>query len=142
MLNLKYSETPWYYLAIVQLNQYFKTVPSDGKNPLVISAHPPYFVDFYSNGNYDLLPLAPDQEFRDKKNLAWGPNNYSDLIVLYRKYIDNGHDLFIQNSGLGNVAHLTGFYQTIKDNFDFVEVTEGCYNTCNIYKLNSKETNH
>ena len=135
MLNLKYRETPWYYIAIVQLNQYFKTMSSYKKKPIVISAHPPYFVDFFSNGNYSLLPLAPEQEFRDKKGLAWGPNDYSDLIALYTKYIDKGYDLFIQNSGLGNAAHLTGFYQTIKDNFKLEKVREGCYNTCTIYRL-------
>lgn len=135
MLNLKYSETPWYYIAIVRLNQYFKTVPPYEKKPLIVSAYPPYFVDFFSNGNYNLLPLAPEQEFRDKKSLTWGPNDYSDLIALYKKYINGDYDLFIQNSGLGNAAHLTGFYQTIKDNFKFIKVKDGCYDTCIIYKL-------
>ncbi len=83
MLNLKYRETPWYYIAVVNLNKYFSK-PADKKKPIVISALMPYYIDFFSNGNYDLLPLSESQDFFSKAKIAWGANDYSDLIALYK----------------------------------------------------------
>ncbi|NMC98664.1 MAG: hypothetical protein GYA62_02940 [Bacteroidales bacterium] len=68
VINLKYAETPWYYISVLKLNDYFsKEKITDGSKPVVISPMVPYYIDFYSNGNYQLLPLSVDQEFRLNK---------------------------------------------------------------------------
>lgn len=137
VLNLKYAEQPWYYLSVKNLNQYF--TKKDTKNlPIVISALPPYYIDFFSNGNYNLLPLSKVQEFRNVKEKAWGPNDYSDLINLYKSYLDKGYELYVSNHALGSAGYLLNDFEAIKKNFDLKEVASGCFNTCNIYKLNLK----
>jgi hypothetical protein len=60
MINLKYAETPWYYISVQTLNDYFKNNDRNAKKPIVISALIPYYVDFFANGNYRLLPVVPD----------------------------------------------------------------------------------
>lgn len=139
VLNLKYAETPWDYISILNLNEYFTDDKVRNiKKPIVISALVPYFIDFYSNGNYSLLPLSPDQEFRSKKEFAWGPNDYSDFIALYKSYFDQGYDLYIHNYGLGNEGYMHQAYNEVQNNFTLEKVAGGCYEACNVYKLLKK----
>lgn len=138
-LNLKYVETPWYYVSVLQLNKYFSQDKIlNGKKPVVISPMAPYYIDFFSNGNYTLLPLSTQQEFRGMKEFTWGPNDYSDLIKLYRYYIQNGYQLYVARYGLGNETNLNADFQNIADQFRMIQVSEGCFGQCNIYKLNLK----
>ena len=102
MLNLKYAETPWYYLSVVKLNEYFAKLPIKKQKTIVISSLIPYYIDFYSNKTYDLLPLSLEQEFRNNRKEAWGNNDYSDLLALYKSYLDRGYDVYVHNYGLGN----------------------------------------
>jgi len=83
MINIKYAETPWYYISVKKLNDYFATY-GDVK-PYVISPLPPYYIDFFTNGKYVPLPISPDQEFRDRKQAAWGDYDYSNLLGEYKK---------------------------------------------------------
>jgi hypothetical protein len=137
MLNLKYRETPWYYISVLKLNEYFSVDPK-GKKPIVISAMNPYYVDFFKNANYSLLPLSIDQEFRGRFNIAWGKNDYSDLIKLYRSYLNNGYRVYIHNYGLGNEGYLKSAYHDVEQKFQLQQVASGCYNACNIYRLNER----
>ncbi|MDD2822999.1 MAG: hypothetical protein PHQ59_02845 [Candidatus Daviesbacteria bacterium] len=136
-LNLRYTETPWYYVNVLELNKFFATPTQSltGKKPVVISPMAPYYVDFFSNGNYTLLPLSVQQEFRSYKENAWGLNDYSDLIKLYKKYLQEGYILYLANYGLGNEGYLHSDFDAIKKIFKVTEVSVGCYNACNIYRV-------
>lgn len=139
MLNIKYSETPWYYISVKNLNNYFtKDKIKDGKKPIVISAMPPYLIDFFSNGNYTLLPLSYEQEFRDEKEIVWGPNDYSDLPRLYTKYIKEGYNVYASRYGLGNESYTNRDFNIIQNKFNLSEVSKGCFEQCNIYSLGVK----
>jgi len=138
MLNLKYAETPWYYLSVVKLNDYFKSYPKNKPAPVVISSLIPYYVDFYSDGNYSLLPLSLHQEFRDNRKEAWGDFDYTDLIKLYYKVLLSGHELFVHNYGLGNEKVLHDDFEKIQENFNMTKVSEGCYGLCDIWQLRMK----
>lgn len=139
MLNIKYSETPWYYVSIQKLNSYFIFDKfNDGKKPVVISAMPPYLIDFFSNGNYTLLPLSYEQEFRDSKTLVWGPNDYSDLPKLYTKYIKEGYPVYVERYGLGNESYTNRDFKIIENRFKLTKVLEGCFEQCNIYSVELK----
>lgn len=141
MLNLKYAETPWYYISVKKLNQYFtQGLIKDNKKPVVISALPPYLIDFYSNGNYTLLPLSSDQDFRNQKEIVWGSNDYSDLPRLYAKYIQNGYPVYVAKYGLGNEGYLHNDYRKIEEKFQLTQVVSGCYELCNVYKLELKDS--
>ncbi|MEI8348020.1 MAG: hypothetical protein WCG27_11175 [Pseudomonadota bacterium] len=130
MLNLKYAETPWYYLSVVKLNEYFKDYPKTKKIPVVISAMIPYYIDFYSNGEYSLLPLSLSQEFRDHREAAWGKFDYSDLIMLYSKTLYSGHEIYVHNYGIGNEKILQEDFKKIQDAFILTKVAIGCFDAC------------
>lgn len=143
-LNLKYAETPWYYIAVLKMNEYFTADKIiDSKKPILISALAPYLVDYYSNGNYILLPLSYEQEFRgqETREKVWGPNDYSDLPKLYKKYLNDGFNVYVSRSGLGNEAYTNRDFNNIVKEFDTQLVVLGCFDQCNIYsvKLKSNE---
>lgn len=87
-----------------------------------------------------LLPLSTQQDFRGIKESAWGPNDYSDLTKLYRKYLEMGSSLYVANYGLGNEAYLHREFDKLKKEFKVTEVSTGCFNACNIYKVELKDT--
>jgi hypothetical protein len=136
VLNIKYAETPWYYISVLKLNDYF--TQESAVKPVVISPMPPYYIDYYSNGNYLLLPLSPEQEFRSGKVQAWGDYNYSDLHGVYRKLLEEGGQLYVSTYGLGNEAHLHRAFDDLSNDFVLKEVSNNCYELCKIYKLELK----
>lgn len=139
-LNLRYAETPWNYIAVLKMNEYFS---SDkiiyGKKPVLISALPPFLIDYYSNGNYTLLPLSYEQEFRGYKELVWGPNDYSNLPKLYTKYLNEGFNLYMSRAGLGNESYTNRDFDTIVREFNTQLVLPGCFEQCNIYRVKLKK---
>ncbi len=136
MLNLKYAETPWYYLSVVKLNEYFAKLPIKKQKTIVISSLIPYYIDFYSNKTYDLLPLSLEQEFRNNRKEAWGNNDYSDLLALYKSYLDRGYDVYVHNYGLGNEKKLQNDHDAIHTYFKTTLVSAGCFGACNIWRVN------
>ncbi|MBI2011805.1 hypothetical protein HYS91_03480 [Candidatus Daviesbacteria bacterium] len=139
-LNLRYAETPWNYIAVLKMNEFFtmnKII--DGKKPVLISALPPFLIDYYSNGNYTLLPLSYEQEFRDIKEVVWGPNDYSDLSKLYSKYLKEGFKVYVSRAGLGNESYTNRDFNDIVSKFKTEIVIKGCYDQCNIYSVALRE---
>lgn len=136
MINLKYAETPWYYISVLKLNNYFKQ--DLATKPIVISPMVPYYIDYYSNGNYELLPLSTEQEFRNSKKETWGEYDYSNLSNVYANLLRNGRDLYVSTYGLGNEAHLHATFDNLKTKFNLTTLYEDCYNQCNLYKLELK----
>ncbi|MGD9129829.1 MAG: hypothetical protein PVJ09_05075 [Candidatus Woesebacteria bacterium] len=141
-LNFKYAETPWYYLAIKEVDQLI-TEKNFVKKPYLISAVNPYLFDFYSQDKFKLLPLSYEQDlFSDAKDV-WGDHDYSDLIILYQSLLENGDTVLLTNYGLGNEQGKHNDFQTIKDSFELTELKSACYDLCNIYQLalkSEKET--
>lgn len=134
-VNLKYTETPWIYLTVKNMNTYFATLPQKNDKPLLITVIPPYFVDFYSHGDYEVLPLAQDQEFRNNKVEAWGPHDYTDLITLYKNFLNDGREIYITNYGSGNASSYQKAYDEVQSSFKLTPVYSGCSGVCNIYKV-------
>lgn len=138
-LNLKHSETPWHYMSVKNFNNYFQTGSIDPYDkPMLITALQPFYIDFFSNSNYTLLPLSNSQEFYRRAETVWGPNDYSDFITLYTKYLKGGREVYVSNAALGNGGFLYNGFNAIKDNFILEEVKNGCFDSCNIYKLTPK----
>ena len=142
MLNIRYAETPWYYVSILEMNKYFTLDKIQGnKKPVLISAMAPYLIDFFSNKNFTLLPLSYDQEFRSEKEFVWGPNDYSDLPKLYTKYIKEGYSVYVDRYGLGNETYTNKDYKVIENTFILTKVATGCFEQCNIYRVKLKNVN-
>lgn len=138
MLNLKYAETPWWYLSVQELNSFVDTLPPSEKKPVVVSAIPPYLVDFYSNGKYSLLPLDPVQDFHEHFEITWGDQDYASLPALYTKKLDEGYSVYVEQYGLGNVQSRHDAFNGLSTYFKIEEKQTGCYNLCNIYELTKK----
>jgi hypothetical protein len=144
-VNLKYSETPWWYLSQIEMNTYFDNLVSSESylgiedKPILITLSAPYLSDNYSNQNYTSLPLNNQQDFKSNMSEVWGENDYSDLLELYSSKVSSGKSTYITNYGVSAAGHFKESYKNVQDNFTLVEVQTGCYNLCNIYKLEIKE---
>lgn len=136
-LNLKYAETPWYYLSIKNMNQYFDS--HAGSRPVVISALDPYLIDFYAEDRYHVLPLSEEQNHsRELWPKIWGADDYSDLVALYTGYLEAGREVFVMKYGLGNEAALHADYARLEQNFTLTQVQDGCYGLCGVYRVEKK----
>lgn len=147
MINLKYAETPWWYLSQQVMNDYFDKQETDteltttqqtSSKPLLITLASPFLTDNYSNQNYEVLPLDAQQDFRGNMPEVWGPNNYESLLNLYAKKITDGNEVYITNYGVNAASHFKQSYKEIEDAFILTKVSSGCYDLCNIYKLDLK----
>lgn len=137
-LNLRHSETPWYYISVLELNHAVDDLHLSQK-PVVISSLPPYLVDFYSQDKYTLLPLDENQEFRNNKNIVFGDDDYSNLHALYRQQIEAGKTVLVEKYGLGNEKYLQDSFANLSRDFTMTVVREGCHNLCNVYSLTLKK---
>lgn len=139
-LNIKYAESPWHYLSIVNINEYFdKTSLKSGKKPVIISGQHPFLFDYYSENKYEILPLSYDQEFRKQKEIVWGNYDYSDLNALYDNFLTKNRDVYVSAFFPTNEIHFRRDMDLIKMKFNLSLVKEGCYGSCNLYKLEHKK---
>jgi len=132
VLNLKYAETPWYYITVKENHNFFSQQNLE-KKPYLISALTPYFYDFYTQNQFTLIPLTPAQDFFHQPKDVWGDYDYSDLIKLYEQLINEGNSLYLTNYGLGNEQRKHNDFQKIKDHFELEKVHTACHDACNIY---------
>jgi hypothetical protein len=139
MVNLKYAETPWWYLSQVEMNKYFNEYQESSTKPSLISLASPFSVDNYSDQNYVVLPLDAQQDFRRAMSEVWGPNNYENLIKLYENKLLNNEEVFLTNYGINGAGYFQESYSEIEKNFVLTKVHTGCHNLCNIYQLSIKE---
>jgi len=130
---------PYYFLTLKQTNLHLSTQDFD-KKPYLISHLNPYFVDFYSNDSYQVLPLSPKQHLFDKTNLdtnknIWGDIDYSNLIASYQNLLENKNYLYLSEYDLYQQKDQFQDFQTIKQNFDMKLVEIDCDDNCRLYKL-------
>lgn len=142
MLNLRHAEIPWSYVAVLKMNEYFQEDKIvDDKKPFVITPMIPHYIDFYSNGNYNLLPLSDQQAFFKEAKDVWGDYDYSNLKNLYNKLLKEGNSLYFAKYGLGNETYLHAEWESMMKKFRTTKVYEGCYTQCDIYKIELRKNN-
>lgn len=131
--NLLGRSSAWQQQAILHFN---KNLQADD---MIITALPPFLIDAYQNKNYRALPLSNKQEFLQKKIYVWGDNlNYADLISNYKEMLQNGDRLYISNSYVTHQASVIADFEKYKQEFELELISEGCQQSCNIYKLHVK----
>lgn len=135
-LNLKYTETPWWKVSVDEMNIFFK----EENNNYLITLASPYFLDYYSNQNYQPLPLNKQQDFHSQFSNIWGKGDYSDLNKLYESKLE-GNNVYITNYGINATDLFKNSFKNIEENFILTEVHSGCHNLCNIYQLSIKNNN-
>lgn len=132
--NLLHRSTAWQYEAVQHFNTFFSTKHSS--EPILITTLPPFFVDAYQAAEFRVVPLSNDQEFLAKGEYVWGDDiNYMNLRQTYRDWIIQGKDVYITNSYITHQQAVVGEYEWYAQNFQMIEVSSGCQQACNIYKL-------
>ncbi|MEP7166991.1 MAG: hypothetical protein ABI758_03380 [Candidatus Woesebacteria bacterium] len=135
-LNLKYAETPWYYISVHLLSEYLHShVSKSAEKPIVITSLPPYLVDAYSKEPALLLPLDKKQEFRSQLHKAWGDYDFDNLDMVYLQFLTQGRKVYLMKYGLGNEQYLHEDFDRISNKFHATQVMDGCFELCNLYEL-------
>ena len=138
LLNVKYAETPWWYIATRETDQYFSHTFSNNSQPILITSIPPHLYDFYSSGNIQLLPLSLDHDFRENREELFGEYDYSNLILLYQQFLDEGREVYVTNYGLGNEKQRQDDFAEIQNEFKLELIQTGCHELCNLWKLTAR----
>jgi hypothetical protein len=135
--NFSSTSTSINYPVIQGINDFFKDYKSV-KKPFVLSIIPPYTFDFYPKSNYTLLPLSHSQYFMESAEITWGPNDYSNLTVIYKRYLDEGYPVFASNYKILKGSYFYQDWELLKVNFNLEKVKEGCSGNCDIYQIKLK----
>jgi len=133
-LNLRHSESPWWYHAVSRTSHYFSDKQFD-QQPVVITAIPPFLVDYYGQNRFMVLPLSTQQDFHQYMPAIWGPGEYADLIELYKTYLRNGRELYVTNYGTAGAGYIQDSFTQVSNSFTLTQVQEGCYELCNLYRV-------
>ena len=138
MLNLKYAESPWWYLSIQEYNAFFSSRREEQAQ--LISLTSPYMVDFFTNNTYVVLPFDEQQDFNQKKLEVWGVPNNQSLLETYTQKLTNGEKIYLANYGIEASGQFKNTFKKYSETFELEKVHEGCFNLCNIYTVSlSKE---
>jgi hypothetical protein len=102
---------------------------------------PPFYLDYFGNGNYNHLPLSEHQEFSGKNKLYVEAVYKQDgsLINLFKRLMAEGNEVYVSNYYLNNHQSQWDMdYKNLENSFAFAQVSSGCMDLCKIYKLESK----
>lgn len=140
--NFMGSKTITAYNVVSFYNKFFSSINTTPQ-PILITILSPFVIDFYTNNKYHILPLSKYVVFADTEesmDKVWGKNDYHDLIGLYKNYLKQGYPVYISNYLIDkNLAcYINKCFQTLKNIFIVTEVSKGCDNQCNIYKISLK----
>ncbi|MBP9699706.1 hypothetical protein KBD71_00310 [Candidatus Woesebacteria bacterium] len=133
-LNLKYAESPWYYVSVRKVDAYLSTQQFE-KEPVVISPVPPFLFDFYAKSPMIMLPLHKEQEFRNARTQTWGEHDYTNLTAVYTKYLNQGYPVYLSTYGLGNEGFLHQARAQMEKDFRLTLVMDECFSLCKVYKV-------
>ncbi len=134
-LNLKYAETPWWQLSVVEANTYFEKTDT---KPYLITLAAPFLHDYYYSNKYQLLPMHPEQDFHNFRYNVWGVSESKPLLELYAEKVKES-SVFVSTYGISATSGFKAVFENIKTTFDLEEVHTGCFSTCTIYQLHEKK---
>jgi len=140
VVNLKAAETPWYYLAVKNLDSVVAPLVRNNEKILVITPMSPYLLDFYLSEPVKLLPLSTVQDYREVSNrqAVWGFSDDQPLSDHYRDAFAAGYTVYVSKYGLGNEKVMHDAFDALESEFSLKKVAEGCFETCNVYRVESK----
>jgi len=123
--------------AVLQANA--NLLSSDLQTPnasnFLITALSPYYIDLYSNQQYQVLPLSAAQTYMDHPNNVWGTYDFADLTALYVNLLAQGNRLFLADYGVATAQPLFDDFATLRKNFDVRYSTIDCYDECALYSV-------
>ncbi|MCB9812859.1 MAG: hypothetical protein H6772_00490 [Pseudomonadales bacterium] len=135
MINFKYQETPWNYLAVQNFNDNINE-----SNSYLATFLPPFYIEINSFGKYNYLPISLYQEFSSSEKDVLKYFYNKSLIDEYLNLMNDGKNIYISNYYASTDVWKKD-YQNIEDIFETELVSEGCFGSCNLYKLSIKNEN-
>lgn len=133
VLNLKYKEDPWNYLAVRQFNQFFSQ--SQNQGGYLGTFLPPFYINYFTNDRYHYLPLIETQDFFPGEEGFLKQMGIRDIKDFYRKLLKQNKKIFVSNYYTANLKEWQEYFESLKENFNLELKQEGCYNVCNIYEI-------
>lgn len=133
VINIKYAETPWWYLSVLEYNSFFANKREE--QPQLITLSSPYLVDFFSNNTYAVLPFDEQQDFANVKDAVWGIENNTLLMDTYQQKLENGETLYVADYGIQATDRFRSTFAAYQERFTLTKVNSGCHDLCNIYSL-------
>lgn len=136
--QLEENEVPWNHVAIESFNDYFK----DKKDVYLGTILNPFYIMFFGNGNYNFLPLSPNQEFSGpgKGFIERYLEKDKTIVDLYKRILTEGKELYVTNYYLTYYkGGLDAQYYGLEKVFKFTQVKDGCLGECKLYKLELKK---
>ncbi len=136
--QLEQNEIPWSYIAIQNINEYFK----DKKDVYLGTALNPFYVMFFGNENYNFLPLSKGQEFSGpgKGFIDRYFEKDKTVVDLYKNLLNQGKEIYVTNYYLTYYkGSLDSQYYSLEKVFRFIQVKSGCLDECKLYKLELKK---
>jgi len=133
---------PWQtkdFDAVAHINRTFKRLPQTTKLPILITLINPYYLDLLGSSEYVSFPLSTNQYFGSSMKSVWGNYDYNDLILLYKKIMYRGYDLYVSNYNPFKDKGIDNDFKNIRNSFILEKVSDGCQGTCDIYRLKAKE---
>jgi hypothetical protein len=134
--NLFLRSQAWQYQAVREFEKQQVNFEPDS---YLITALPPFLITAYTNPSYKIMPLSRHQEFLAKGQNVWNPEitDSQDLVGLYRQWLDQGRNLYISNAYITHQQSVINDFNMFKFKkyFEMELISEGCDQTCNIYKL-------
>jgi len=135
-LNFKHQETPWNYLAVKSFNLFFEK--KENWDSYLGTFLPPFFINFYSNGHYKLLPLTLNQDFYSGKAGLGQQMKIIDTHSYYTNLLKNNKKVFVSNFYANNLSQWQTDFNNLLNQFEAVLVKKDCLGSCNIYSLKLK----
>jgi hypothetical protein len=134
--NIFHSDASENYQAISVMNSYFENV-NPQQRPTVITVLSPYQIDFFSNHNYELLPLSKLQNFTDSEPQTWNIQKGLVYQDIYKAYVAQDKPLFVLAYHVGDDYIFQRDFHNLQQNFYLRKVSDGCNGECDLYQIDS-----
>lgn len=135
-LNLKYSETPWNYLAVQHWNDSLSQQTNDSSKKIYLGTFlPPYYLYLLNVGEVNVLPLSAEQEFFNDPKEFTERFETTSITELYTRILQQGGTIYVSPYYVNNVHTWQKDYQTIENAFRLEKVSTGCLEGCNLYQV-------
>jgi hypothetical protein len=129
--RLQDFDTAWKYRAVQDINETLK----DKENVYLGTYIQPFYLWFFADKNYNYLPISRRQDFSDRfYDQQVIPLEYS-IADYYKKLLSEDREVYISSYNAKAVKIWEEDYENLLKNFEVTEVNRGCFDWCNIYKL-------
>ncbi len=135
VMNIKYREDPWNYIALEYMNNYFNNIGA-GDDVYLGTLLPPFYVDLFSNKRYQYLPITKRQEFPD---LWYKVYNQGDMERYYETLLTSGKRIYVTDYYINANQKWKEDYITLLSKFETNLVWQSPLDNANIYELRLKK---